>query len=78
MEEVVSSNLTRSTKTFQTLTNEALLKDRALESKWSPKMDSAIDVTEVLASVRKRVWNFSISSGALSSYKDPTNPTIQL
>jgi hypothetical protein len=40
MEEVVSSNLTRSTKGFQTLTNSRRLRSAPLESNWSPKMDS--------------------------------------
>jgi hypothetical protein len=36
MEEVVSSNLTRSTKTFQTLTANTQLEERPPESNWSP------------------------------------------
>jgi hypothetical protein len=46
MEEVVSSNLTRSTKRFQTLTVLRWAQTSTPESNWSPKMDARALIAE--------------------------------
>jgi len=53
MEEVVSSNLTRSTKTFQTLGVFCASRYGPPGSKWSPKMDSTKKLLRVLGRAHK-------------------------
>jgi hypothetical protein len=76
MEEVVSSNLTRSTKTFHTLGVFWSLGNYSLESEWSPKMDASDEgARERPRGHPNAVFSCQFSPQPSPPYKNPTNLT---
>jgi hypothetical protein len=78
MEEVVSSNLTRSTKTCQTLSVLGAGKRCAPESNWSPKMDASDEGAAKFSRFRLGIGRMGLYprffSAALSSLEKPDKP----